>query len=121
MEVNKNKFCYEEVKNNEKFYLAFKSICNLPYIDPNYIPDIFNLIKSEFEEEHDNDEINHIIDNENYNFKKFLIYFENNYIKKYKIRDWNYYPNIEHVTNNYCESYNNKLNNMFNKKLLFLN
>ena len=121
MEVNKNKLCFEEVNNNENYYLAYKSICNLAYIDSNYIPDIFNLIKSDFEREEEqfNDEINHINDKEIYNFKKFLNYFETNYIKKYKISEWNYYPNIEHTTSNCCESYSNKLNNKFNKKPIF--
>lgn len=73
--------------------MAYKSICNLPYIAPNHIPDIFHLIESEFkgEDEQDNDEVNHININEIYNFKKFLNYFETNYIKKYKISEWNYY------------------------------
>lgn len=38
---------------------------------------------------------------------------------KYDIGDWNYYENIENTTNNCCESYNNKLNNYFNKKPTF--
>ena len=62
---------------------------------------------------------NYINDNQIYNFKKYLNYFENNYIKKYKISEWDYYSNIEQTTNNCCELYNNKLNNMFNKMPIF--
>ena len=37
----------------------------------------------------------------------------------YPIKRWNYYNNYRHVTNNACESYNAKLNNLFQKKPTF--
>ena len=42
-------------------------------------------------------------------------YFEDYYIRKLNIREWNYFDNIEHTTNNCCESYNNKINHYLNK------
>ena len=38
------------------------------------------------------------------------------YLKDYEIKDWNYYDNIEHITNNASESFNNYLNNSLPKK-----
>jgi len=62
------------------------------------------------------------------NFLKIFRYFlfkkkkkkkkKKNYLKKYK--NWNYYNNIEHITNNVSESFNNYLNNLFSKKIFFL-
>ena len=46
-------------------------------------------------------------------------YYEDNYIRKLNIKEWNYFDNIEHTTNNCCESYNNKINHYFNKKPTF--
>ncbi|KAL6599757.1 hypothetical protein U3516DRAFT_802829 [Neocallimastix sp. 'constans'] len=39
--------------------------------------------------------------------------------KKYNVNNWNYYENIEHLTNNASESYNSYLNNIFPNKPLF--
>ena len=47
---------------------------------------------------------------------EFLEHFEITYLKDYEIKHWNYYDNIEHVTNNASESFNNYLNNLFPKK-----
>jgi hypothetical protein len=41
------------------------------------------------------------------------------YIKKYHIDTCNYYKNARHLTNNSCECYNCKLNNIFNKNPSF--
>jgi len=38
----KNKLCYNEVENNHKIYLFYKSIINFPFINPKYIFDIYN-------------------------------------------------------------------------------
>ena len=57
--------------------------------------------------------------NTNDNFDKFLKYLEDNYIRKLNISEWKYFNNIENTTNNYCESYNNKINHYFNKKPTF--
>ncbi|ORY23401.1 hypothetical protein LY90DRAFT_515063 [Neocallimastix californiae] len=37
----------------------------------------------------------------------------------YNVNNWNYYENIEHLTNNASESYNNYLNNIFPNEPLF--
>ncbi len=50
---------------------------------------------------------------------KFLEYFEFTYLKDYKIEYWNYYENIDHITNNASESYNNYLKKLFPKKPSF--
>ncbi|KAL6630774.1 hypothetical protein U3516DRAFT_793046 [Neocallimastix sp. 'constans'] len=46
-------------------------------------------------------------------------YFNKNYLLKYNVNNWNYYENIEHLTNNASESYNSYLNNIFPNKPLF--
>ena len=48
---------------------------------------IFNIIKEK---------------NTNANFKNFLNYFGEEYIKKYNILSWNYYLDYRHLTNNEC-------------------
>ncbi|KAG4103918.1 hypothetical protein H8356DRAFT_1419868 [Neocallimastix lanati (nom. inval.)] len=53
------------------------------------------------------------------NFQQFLEYFNKNYLLKYNVNNWNYYENIEHLTNNASESYNSYLNNIFPNKHLF--
>ena len=73
----------------------------MPFIDPNYVEDLFNKIKEK-------NTIN--------NFNHFFDYLEDNYIDKYGIKNWNYFENIKNTINNCCEAYNNKLNNLFNKK-----
>jgi len=50
---------------------------------------------------------------------QFLEYFNKNYLLKYNVNNWNYYENIEHLTNNTSESYNSYLNNIFSNKPLF--
>ncbi|KAG4102926.1 hypothetical protein H8356DRAFT_1420754 [Neocallimastix lanati (nom. inval.)] len=46
-------------------------------------------------------------------------YFNKNYLLKYNVNNWNYYKNIEHLTNNASESYNSYLSNIFPNKPLF--
>ncbi|KAG4091275.1 hypothetical protein H8356DRAFT_1708999, partial [Neocallimastix lanati (nom. inval.)] len=50
------------------------------------------------------------------NCLEFLEYFNINYLNKYYANNWNYYNNIEHITNNASESFNSYLNNLFPKK-----
>ena len=38
---------------------------------------------------------------------------------RYNVNNWNYYENIEYLTNNASESYNSYLNNIFPNKPLF--
>jgi len=47
---------------------------------------------------------------------EFLEYFEISYLKDNETKHWNYYDNIEHITNNASESFNNYLNDLFPKK-----
>ncbi|KAL6621109.1 hypothetical protein U3516DRAFT_796114 [Neocallimastix sp. 'constans'] len=100
-EKQKNILCYHEVKNNND------SISNLPFINPNYIFDIYTIIKRICQKKKYN------------NFLQFLEYFNKNYLLMYNVNNWNYYENIEHLTNNASESYNSYLNNIFPNKPLF--
>ncbi|KAG4101832.1 hypothetical protein H8356DRAFT_1033897 [Neocallimastix lanati (nom. inval.)] len=45
LEKQKNILCYHEVKNNNDVYIYYKAISNLPFINPNYIFDIYIIIK----------------------------------------------------------------------------
>ena len=102
LEVNKKKFIKLE-DENENIISLYKCVLNLAFIDDEYVIKVFEHIK-------------HI--NDNNNFAKFLKYFEDNYIRKFSIKSWNYFENIENTTNNCCESYNNKLNN-YNKTIYY--
>ena len=54
--------CYIEVENNDKFYVLYKCLTDLPFINSEYNLELFNLIKSKSENfEH---------------FKDFLKYFK---------------------------------------------
>jgi len=79
------------VKNND-VYIYYKAISNLPFINPNYIFDIYIIIKRICQEKKYN------------NFLQFLEYFNKNYLLKYNVNNWNYYENIEHLINNASES-----------------
>ncbi|KAG4101048.1 hypothetical protein H8356DRAFT_1034900 [Neocallimastix lanati (nom. inval.)] len=107
LEKQKNISCYHEVKNNNDVYIYYKAISNLPFINPNYIFDIYIIIKRICQKKMYN------------NFLQFLEYFNKNYLLKYNVNNWNYYENIEHLTNNASESYNSYLNNIFPNKPLF--
>ncbi|KAG4087812.1 hypothetical protein H8356DRAFT_1433280 [Neocallimastix lanati (nom. inval.)] len=48
-----------------------------------------------------------------------LYYFEKTFLNIYNIKYWNYYNNIDHITNNASESYNSYLKNLFVKKPSF--
>ena len=107
LEKQKNKICCSEVDKNDDIYTYYKAISNLPFINPEYIYDIY--VKIAFLSKK----------NKYDNFSVFLEYFKVNYLHKYEVNDWNYYNNIEHITNNSSESYNNYLNNLFPKKPSF--
>ncbi|KAL6613572.1 hypothetical protein U3516DRAFT_826796 [Neocallimastix sp. 'constans'] len=83
------------------------SISNLPFINPEYIFDIYVIIKIKS------------IKNNYCQFLKFLEYFYKTYLIDYDMKIWNYYNNIEHITNNASESLNNYLNNLFPTKPSF--
>ena len=46
LEVQKNKLYYNEVENNHKIYLLYKTITNFPFINPEYIFDIYNYMSN---------------------------------------------------------------------------
>jgi hypothetical protein len=98
LEINKNKKCLKEIKDNDNIFILYRIICNLYVCDPKYIEEVFELIKDK---------------SNNEAFDEFLNYFEEQYINKYGIDSWNYYRNYIHITNNSCESYNCKLNKLF--------
>ena len=99
LESNKNHICNIEMDANEKdLYKEYKAISNLPFINPEYIVEIYKEIKNKCKT------------NNYVQFLKFLEYFEENYLNGYKINEWNYYYCIEHITNNASESFNKYLN-----------
>ncbi|KAG4102957.1 hypothetical protein H8356DRAFT_1377712 [Neocallimastix lanati (nom. inval.)] len=86
------------------YLFIYKAISNLPFINPEYIFDIYVSIKIKS------------IKNNYCQFLKFLEYFYKTYLIDYDMKIWNYYNNIEHITNNASESLNNYLNNLFPTK-----
>jgi len=44
---NKNKLCFNERENNNDLYIYYKNISNFAFINPKYINDIYDKIKSE--------------------------------------------------------------------------
>ncbi|KAL6628530.1 hypothetical protein U3516DRAFT_793601 [Neocallimastix sp. 'constans'] len=88
---------FEELKKKMQIYLFYKAITNFPFINPECIFDINNHIKI-------------IYQIYNYfHFLNFLEYFNKTYLYKYDIQYWNYYNDINHITNNASESFNNYL------------
>jgi len=90
-----------EIKYGTDLYEEYKAISNFPFINPEYIAEVFFKIKNECKGKQFFDQ-----------FLKFLKYFQDTYIIKYKINEWNYYNCIEHITNNSSESFNNYLNRL---------
>ena len=88
----------DEDNNHEN--LLYRCLINIPFIDPDYIIKMFKYIKEK---------------NKNDNIDKLFKYFEHSNIRNLNISEWNYFNNSEHTTNNCYESYNNKINNYFNK------
>ncbi|KAG4104841.1 hypothetical protein H8356DRAFT_1419340 [Neocallimastix lanati (nom. inval.)] len=107
--TKKNKLCYKEVKDHNILNTYYKAISNLCFINIEYIPDIFNKIKN----------ICMRYKSTCSQFLNFLDYFEKTFLNIYNIKYWNYYNNIDHITNNASESYNSYLKNLFVKKPSF--
>ncbi len=69
LDNNKKKYCYNEVQENEDIKISYKCICNLAFIDPDYVEDIFSKIRDEYK-------IDNIdVDSEEFIEKKILINF----------------------------------------------
>ncbi|KAL6632924.1 hypothetical protein U3516DRAFT_792057 [Neocallimastix sp. 'constans'] len=103
------KMLFEKLKKNAKYMIRYnyKAISNLPFINPEYIFDIYVIIKIKS------------IKNNYCQFLKFLEYFYKTYLIDYDMKIWNYYNNIEHIANNASESLINYLNNLFPTKPSF--
>ncbi|KAG4090608.1 hypothetical protein H8356DRAFT_1431061 [Neocallimastix lanati (nom. inval.)] len=71
----------------------------------NYV--VINKIKSECQEH------NYV------QFLEFLEYFKKTYLINFETENWNYYDNIEHITNNVSETFNKYLKKLFAKKPTF--
>ena len=100
--INKiNSLCKNDIENDDNILILYNMINNLYLCHPDYVKIVFYKIKDK---------------SDNENFDKFLKYFEDYYIKMYNIKNWNYFNNFRHITNNACESYNAKINNLFQKK-----
>ncbi|KAG4082898.1 hypothetical protein H8356DRAFT_1437394 [Neocallimastix lanati (nom. inval.)] len=52
-------------------------------------------------------------------FLEFLEYFKKTYLINFETENWNYYDNIEHITNNVSETFNKYLKKLFAKKPTF--
>jgi len=91
----KNKLCYKDVKDHNILNTYYKAISNLCFINIEYIPDIFNKIKITCKR----------YESTCSQFLNFLDYFEKTFLNIYNIKYWNYYNNIDHITNNASESY----------------
>ncbi|KAG4085293.1 hypothetical protein H8356DRAFT_1325608 [Neocallimastix lanati (nom. inval.)] len=77
----------------------YKTISNLCLINIEYILDIFNKFKNTCKR----------YESTCSQFLNFLDYFEKTFLNIYNIKYWNYYNNIDHITNNASESYNSYL------------
>jgi len=87
-------------------YIYYKYI-SIPFINPKYINNIYDKIKGKCPEH------NYV------QILEFLDYFKKTYLNTYKIDYWNYYNDIEYITNHASESYNNYLKNLFSEKPTF--
>ncbi|KAL6599692.1 hypothetical protein U3516DRAFT_802857 [Neocallimastix sp. 'constans'] len=97
------KFSYQ-VFITRTYAKELDTISNLSFINSEYIFDIYVIIKIKS------------IKNNYCQFLKFLEYFYKVYSVSYDMKIWNYYNNMEHITNNASELLNNYLNNLFPTK-----
>ncbi|ORY70743.1 hypothetical protein LY90DRAFT_504076 [Neocallimastix californiae] len=96
-----------KVEKIKDLYIYYNNISNFPFINPEYIYDIYSKIKSECQEH------NYV------QFLEFLEYFKKTYLINFETENWNYYDNIEHITNNVSETFNKYLKKLFAKKPTF--
>jgi len=107
LEIKKKELCDNKVERIKDLYIYYNNISNFPFINPEYIYDIYSKIKSECQKHN------------NVQFLEFLEYFKKTYLISYEIVNWNYYDNIEHIINNVSETFNKYLKKFFAKKLIF--
>ncbi|KAG4089278.1 hypothetical protein H8356DRAFT_1432174 [Neocallimastix lanati (nom. inval.)] len=88
LEIKKKELCGDKVEKIKDLYIYYNNISNFPFINPEYIYDIYSKIKSECQEH------NYV------QFLEFLEYFKKTYLINFETENWNYYDNIEHITNN---------------------
>jgi len=86
------------------YLFYYKAISNLPFVNPEYIFDIYVIVKIKS------------IKNNYCQFLKFLEYFYKTYLIGSDMKIWNYDNNMEQITNIALESLNNYLNNLFPTK-----
>ena len=51
-----------------------------------------------------------------FNFQNFQNILKKTYLINFETENWNYYDNIEHITNNVSETFNKYLKKLFAKK-----
>ncbi|KAG4091132.1 hypothetical protein H8356DRAFT_1408380 [Neocallimastix lanati (nom. inval.)] len=107
LEIKKKELCGNKVEKIKDLYIYYNNISNFPFINPEYIYDIYSKIKSECQEH------NYV------QFLEFLEYFKKTYLINFETENWNYYDNIEHITNNVSETFNKYLKKLFAKKPTF--
>ena len=56
-----------------------------------------------------------------FNFQNFQNILKKTYLINFETENWNYYDNIEHITNNVSETFNKYLKKLFAKKPTFFN
>ncbi|KAG4085362.1 hypothetical protein H8356DRAFT_1375016 [Neocallimastix lanati (nom. inval.)] len=103
LEIKKKELCGNKVEKIKDLYIYYNNISNFPFINPEYIYDIYSKIKSECQEH------NYV------QFLEFLEYFKKTYLNNFETENWNYYDNIEHITNNVSETFNKYLKKLFAK------
>ncbi|KAG4082708.1 hypothetical protein H8356DRAFT_1437536 [Neocallimastix lanati (nom. inval.)] len=109
IQCNGKYFSQYKLKDHKILNTYYKAISNLRFINIEYIPDIFNKIKNTCKR----------YESTCSQFLNFLDYFEKTFLNIHNIKYWNYYNNIDHITNNASESYNSYLKNLFVKKPSF--
>ncbi|KAG4105522.1 hypothetical protein H8356DRAFT_1405877 [Neocallimastix lanati (nom. inval.)] len=107
LEIKKKELCGDKVEKIKDLYIYYNNISNFPFINPEYIYDLYSKIKSECQEH------NYV------QFLEFLEYFKKTYLINFETENWNYYDNIEHITNNVSETFNKYLKKLFAKKPTF--
>ena len=80
--LKKKELCGNKVEKIKDLYIYYNNISNFPFINPEYIYDIYSKIKSECQEH------NYV------QFLEFLEYFKKTYLISFETENWNYYDNI---------------------------